>query len=588
MAPAPGRPWRLLVDSLLFRLSPLAPLSLALALSTPPLAGDDQANQPARPGPQAGASRCCPTAGASPRRVAISTPATCRWRWRCTPAAATSPSPTTAGRSRACASSTSSSSRPSARSSSSTPGWGSSGTPAATASSRRRRRQHHRGALLEGAQARRGADLRLEPPQKPRRGGEAHQPGLRRRPRALARRTDAYAAHVFGASVAAVDVLRSGAGPRRAPRRGLRYARLARRRDRLRLGVGRRARRHLRRPHARPRGEILVGEHPNAMALSPDGPRLFVACANTNAVWVLDVAARRRSSRCACRSPRRSPRQPPTLWRCRPTAARCWSPTPTTTPSPSSTCATRGRRASPASSQQAGTPPASPSAAATGRSSSSRARGWRRSPTRAARSRSRATDTQYIAGLLAGRSAAAASRRGGAAAMSERVFSLRPASAGGAARSDGPSPFPRRPGDPPIRYVFYVIRENRTYDQVLGDLPRGTATPTSRCSARRSPQRPRPRRRVRPARQLLRRRRGERRRSRVLHRRVRHRRGREAVADDYGGRGGLYLRGRARRPEPLRQPRGPRRGYLWDFAARAGVSCAATASSPTGTRRASR
>src|SRR4029077_20323182 len=39
-------------------------------------------------------------------------------------------------------------------------------------------------------------------------------------------------------------------------------------------------------------GEIPVGEHPNAMALSPDGARLFVACANTNAVWVVDLPSR--------------------------------------------------------------------------------------------------------------------------------------------------------------------------------------------------------------------------------------------------------------------------------------------------------
>src|SRR5262249_22676293 len=38
-----------------------------------------------------------------------------------------------------------------------------------------------------------------------------------------------------------------------------------------------------------PRGEVAVGEHPNAMALTRDGKRLFVACANTNAVWVVDV-----------------------------------------------------------------------------------------------------------------------------------------------------------------------------------------------------------------------------------------------------------------------------------------------------------
>src|SRR5262249_39369345 len=41
------------------------------------------------------------------------------------------------------------------------------------------------------------------------------------------------------------------------------------------------------------KGEIPVGEHPNAMALTRDGRRLFVACANTNAVWVVDVANRK-------------------------------------------------------------------------------------------------------------------------------------------------------------------------------------------------------------------------------------------------------------------------------------------------------
>lgn len=36
------------------------------------------------------------------------------------------------------------------------------------------------------------------------------------------------------------------------------------------------------------------------------------------------------------------------------------------------------------------------------------------------------------------------------------------------------NPVPMRVGDPsPIKYVFYVIKENRTYDQVLSDLPGG-------------------------------------------------------------------------------------------------------------------
>jgi phospholipase C len=36
------------------------------------------------------------------------------------------------------------------------------------------------------------------------------------------------------------------------------------------------------------------------------------------------------------------------------------------------------------------------------------------------------------------------------------------------------NPVPRRIGNPsPIKYVFYVIKENRTYDQVFGDIPEG-------------------------------------------------------------------------------------------------------------------
>jgi hypothetical protein len=41
------------------------------------------------------------------------------------------------------------------------------------------------------------------------------------------------------------------------------------------------------------------------------------------------------------------------------------------------------------------------------------------------------------------------------------------------------SPIPRRVGaSSPIKYVFYVIRENRTYDQILGDLPKANGDPS--------------------------------------------------------------------------------------------------------------
>jgi DNA-binding beta-propeller fold protein YncE len=41
------------------------------------------------------------------------------------------------------------------------------------------------------------------------------------------------------------------------------------------------------------------------------------------------------------------------------------------------------------------------------------------------------------------------------------------------------NPIPSKVGEPsPIKYVFYVIKENRTYDQVLGDLPEGNGDPS--------------------------------------------------------------------------------------------------------------
>ncbi len=40
------------------------------------------------------------------------------------------------------------------------------------------------------------------------------------------------------------------------------------------------------------------------------------------------------------------------------------------------------------------------------------------------------------------------------------------------------NPIPQKVGDPsPIKYVFYIVKENRTYDQVLGDLPEGNGDP---------------------------------------------------------------------------------------------------------------
>jgi YVTN family beta-propeller protein len=52
-------------------------------------------------------------------------------------------------------------------------------------------------------------------------------------------------------------------------------------------------------------------------------------------------------------------------------------------------------------------------------------------------------------------------------------------SAGGGSASEEPVVIPRRIGDPSkIKHVFVIIRENRTYDQILGDVAGGNGDPT--------------------------------------------------------------------------------------------------------------
>ena len=62
-------------------------------------------------------------------------------------------------------------------------------------------------------------------------------------------------------------------------------------------------------------------------------------------------------------------------------------------------------------------------------------------------------------------------------ALAYRCSPLKKADAVTASASAG-NPIPTRVGAAsPIKYCFYVIKENRTYDQVLGDLPQGNGDP---------------------------------------------------------------------------------------------------------------
>src|SRR5262249_7671764 len=49
----------------------------------------------------------------------------------------------------------------------------------------------------------------------------------------------------------------------------------------------------------------------------------------------------------------------------------------------------------------------------------------------------------------------------------------------GTAEPAAANPVPEQPGgSTPIKYVLYVIKENRPYDQVLGDMPEGNGDPS--------------------------------------------------------------------------------------------------------------
>ena len=84
---------------------------------------------------------------------------------------------------------------------------------------------------------------------------------------------------------------------------------------------------------------------------------------------------------------------------------------------------------------------------------------------------------QYIAGLFMGTlSMIPVPDEKTLSGYSRIVYRNSPYSKEKETRNTAPAgnPVPSKAGDPsPVKYVFYIIKENRTYDQVLGDLPEG-------------------------------------------------------------------------------------------------------------------
>ncbi len=232
--------------------------------------------------------------------------------------------------------------------------------------------------------------------------------------------------------------------------------------------------------------EIEVGEHPNAMTFSKDGSRLFVACANTNAVWNIDLAQGYATEQISIAP---FPNMPP-------------GSTPNALDlSPD------GKTLLVANADNNTVAVVEIEEDGKGEVSGFIPTGWYPTGVRyskdgskifilsgkglasAANPRGRqagigtGADGQYIGAMLWGSlttletPTAAKLKEYTATALfvtpDTGKSQLTPA------KAPLRSVIPRRVGAPsPIKHVFYVIRENRTYDQVLGDLPQGNGDPS--------------------------------------------------------------------------------------------------------------
>jgi len=183
------------------------------------------------------------------------------------------------------------------------------------------------------------------------------------------------------------------------------------------------------------------GSTPNSLALSPDGELLFVANANINAVAVFELEEPGKSESLGFI---------PVGWY--PTSVRV-------TPDGKHLLVANGKGVVPKPNRHGPQP---------------------------GRADLPPTVREYIGGLMQGtvsvidlpqdKDFAKIMKVWSAAAYAGTPESARP----GATMTRGAdNPIPAKAGDPsPIKYCLYVIKENRTYDQVLGDLPQGNGDPS--------------------------------------------------------------------------------------------------------------
>jgi DNA-binding beta-propeller fold protein YncE len=228
------------------------------------------------------------------------------------------------------------------------------------------------------------------------------------------------------------------------------------------------------------RREMKVGEHPSALALSADGARLFVACANTNAVWVLDLKTHTASEQIGIAlHPGAPPGSTPNAL-----ALSADGTTLLVADADNNDVAVVDVRV-PGQSRVQGFIPTGWYPTAVRFSSDGKRiyvlNGKGLAPManpRGPQPGVEATEGQFAGAMLQGALSVIPTPDAKALADDTRkVHELTPyADAIRLTPAGAPagSPIPGKVGDPsPIKHVFYVIRENRTYDQILGDLEKG-------------------------------------------------------------------------------------------------------------------
>jgi DNA-binding beta-propeller fold protein YncE len=233
------------------------------------------------------------------------------------------------------------------------------------------------------------------------------------------------------------------------------------------------------------KGEIAVGEHPNAMAFSRDGRRLFVACANTNSVWAIDLERRAAAEQIS---------------------VALYPGAPAGSTPNALDVSPDGKTLLAANADNNAVAVIDISRPGDSRVQGFIPTGWYPTGVRFGRDGSKVyvlsgkgltsqanprgghpgipgPEGQYIGRLLQGSlSVLPYPDPAALAAYTKTVYALTPYSdATRLAPASAPpgSPVPAKVGAPsPIKHVFYVIRENRTFDQILGDLGRGDGDPS--------------------------------------------------------------------------------------------------------------